>query len=91
MEKWKITITDNETGEIESHDTNAIFLVTDNEKGTWNSFRTSCNGLELCSLFSGVIELLEQAKNKHSGLWEIAEGFVAFKKNMEGEQDGDII
>lgn len=88
MAKFTVTITDNETGKVESEDTNAIFLVADvGDKGTWNSFRTNCSGLELCALFSSVIELVKKVRSKHKEWWSIAEGFIEFKEFKEGENN----
>lgn len=87
MAKWTLTIKNNETGEETTEQTNGIFAVVDVEQGTRNCFMTNCNGFDLISLFTGVMKLLEEVKKKHQEHWAIAEGFVAFKKSKEGEND----
>lgn len=91
MEKeYTIKITDNQTDETETYDTDCLFAVIGNEEGCHEVLHLRCDGLATASLLDGVNDLLEKCKAKYAIEWIGAKMMKAereVKAIKEGEND----
>ena len=73
MEKWHITITDNETGEKEIDlNTDAIIAGIAETDGVHELLKTHCSGLVVSAVVCGVEDVVEKAKAENPHIATVA-------------------
>ena len=89
MEKFHITITNNETGEtVRDHDTNAILAVVDHGEQTGSLLLTACDVDTMLNVVARLEELTKRIYKKNPELFLLLKAFQA-KKARETEETTD--
>lgn len=88
MAKWTLTIKDNETGEIDTIETNAIMAGIDEEGGSRTLFMTHCNVIDYSATLYAAKKAVYQAE-KGSSIAKVMVEAAIKDKGLDDEGAGD--
>lgn len=84
--KWKVVITNNETGQIDTCDTNGLLAIIAADGGCHTVFYTECNTFVLADILLSADKALRQIKKDCPNAYGVA-SIIHEKLKKEGAYD----